>query len=151
VLQGGPESCLVRKLRVGAEIRARQAASQDLRTGVDAHRRAVFANEVYRAFKLAPVDDDFYQIAVTHLADGAASQRLGRNVADARTSGYSAEARVGDNGDVLAELEILERGGELVGFLHACAHGPAADEHQDVAGLDPAVLDRGDGGGLCKK
>ena len=40
------------------------------------------------------------------------------------------------HGDVLAEVEVLQRGGELVGLLHAGAHRPAADQHEHIAGLD---------------
>ena len=46
---------------------------------------------------------------------------------------------------VLAEVEVLQRGRELVRLLHAGAHRAAADEHQDVACLDLPALDRRDG------
>ena len=64
---------------------------------------------------------------------GAAGQRFGGDVADAGAGGDAAEARVGEHGDVLAEGEMLEGGGDLVDLLHAGAHGAAADEHDDVA------------------
>ena len=47
---------------------------------------------------------------------------------------------------MLAEVEILERGGDLVDLFHAGAHRAAAHEHEDVARVDLAALDGGDGG-----
>ena len=46
-------------------------------------------------------------VAVPDLADRAAGERLGRDVADAGAGGDAAEARVGDHGDVLAEVQML--------------------------------------------
>src|SRR5690348_14574614 len=46
---------------------------------------------------------------------------------------------------------MLERGSDLKNLLHARAHGPAAHQDDDVAGLDAVrsmTLDRADGGGL---
>ena len=86
------------------------------------------------------------------LADRAAGQRLGADVADAGAGRDAGEARVGDHRDVLAPGQVLERGGDLVDLLHARAQRPAADQHEDVArpGRAPALaLDGRDGVALA--
>src|SRR3954465_9596092 len=40
---------------------------------------------------------------------------------------------------------MFESGGKLVGFLHAGAERPAADQDQNVTGLDSATFDGGYG------
>src|SRR5579862_4858067 len=75
-------------------------------------------------------------------------------MADARAGGDTAEPGVRKNGDVLAEIEIAKRGGDLEDFLHTRAERAAANEHHDVAGLDAlgaVALDSGDGGGFGAK
>ena len=67
-------------------------------------------------------------------------------MADAGSGGDAAEARVGEDGDVFAEGERFEGGGDLVDLLHAGAGGAAADEDHDVVLLDLAGLDGVDGG-----
>ena len=66
-------------------------------------------------------------------------------MADACTRAHAAEARIRHQRDVLAEGQMLQGAGELIRFLHARAHRTAAREHDDVAGLHLAFLDRGDG------
>ena len=86
-------------------------------------------------------------VAVAHLADRAAGQRLRADVADARPRRDAGKAGVGQHRDVLAEVEVLQGRCDLVNLLHAGAHRPAADQHQHVAGLDAvraAALDRRD-------
>src|SRR5215831_12100632 len=90
------------------------------------------------------VNDNLDRIAVENLPDRPAGQRLGRDVADAGSGRYSAEARVRHNSDVLAEIEVLQRRSYLVRFFHSRAHRSAADEDNYVAGLDIAALDRRD-------
>ena len=46
--------------------------------------------------------DDANQVAVAHLADRAAGQGLGADVADAGAGGDAGEAGVGEHGDVAA-------------------------------------------------
>ena len=103
-------------------------------------------DEVDRAGQISSVDDDLDLIAVSQFADGAAGERLGRDVADAGSGGDAAEARVGEDGDVFAEGESLEGGGDLVDLLHAGAGGAAAGENHDVVLDDLAGLDGVDGG-----
>src|SRR5450755_1186363 len=109
------------------------------------------ADQVYEAFQIDAIYLDFNDIAIEHLADGATGQGFGRDVADAGTGGYAAEAGIGEHRDVLAEFQVLQRGGDLISLFHAGAHGAAADEHDDVAGGDAAgavAFDGGDGGGF---
>ena len=64
---------------------------------------------------------------------GPPASASGRNVADAGAGGDAAETRVGEHRDVLAEIQMLQRGGDLIDLLHARAHRAAADQHDDVA------------------
>ena len=67
-------------------------------------------------------------------------------MADAGAGRNPGETGVGHHRDVLAEGQVPQRGGDLVGFLHTGAHGPAADEDQHVPGLDPVLAPALDGG-----
>jgi hypothetical protein len=67
---------------------------------------AARTNQIDLALQAVAVDDDFDDVAVAHFADGAAGQRLGRNVADAGAGGDAAETRVGDHRHVLAEIQV---------------------------------------------
>src|SRR5207249_4193699 len=54
--------------------------------------------------------------------------------------------------DAPSEVEVSQRGGDLVDLLHPGAARPEAGEHHHLAGLDavtPLALDRGDGGPLA--
>ena len=66
-------------------------------------------DQVERALELDPIDDDPDQVAVADLADRAAGQGLGADVADAGAGRDAGEPGVGDDRDVLAEREMLER------------------------------------------
>ena len=70
----------------------------------------------------------------------------------AGAGGDAGEAGVGDERDVLAVGQVLERGGYLIDLLHAGAERPAAGEYHYVAGLYllivVAALDGGYGGPL---
>ena len=116
--------------RSGCGARAASAASSGPSVPSAARRRG------RSCLPGAAVDHDPDQVAVAQLADRAAGQRLGADVADAGAGGDAGEARVGEDGDVLAERQVLERRGDLVDLLHARAQRPAADQHEDVAGLD---------------
>ena len=87
-------------------------------------------------------------VAVAKRADRAAGQRLRPDVADAGAGRDAGEARVGDERDWLADVEVLERRGDLVGLLHAGADRAAADEHHHRRPAwmrsSPLALDRGD-------
>ena len=99
---------------------------QDPRALLDALLDDILADEIDRPFERAAIDDDLDEVAVAQLADRAAGQRFGRDVADARAGRHAAEPRVGDDRDVLAERQVPQRAGELIGLLHAGAHRPAA-------------------------
>ena len=79
------------------------------------------------------VDHDLDEVAVAQLADGAAGERFRRYVADAGAGRDAAEASIGDDGDVLAEGQMLQGGGDLIDLLHAGARRAAADQHDNVA------------------
>src|SRR5690606_3774561 len=51
----------------------------------------------------------------------------------------AAETRIGDQRDFLAPGDIFERGGQLVGLLHARTHGATARDHDHIAGADLLV------------
>src|SRR5216684_8794437 len=69
-------------------------------------------------------------------------------MSDARSGRDAAESRVGEQGNMLSEIEMLERRRDLVNLLHARAHWPAAYQHQNVARFHLPRLDGCDGGGL---
>ena len=50
---------------------------------------------------------------------------------------------------MFAKWQHLQRAGDLVGLLHAGAHGADAGEDHDIAGDDRAGAERGDGGGFA--
>jgi len=45
---------------------------------------------------------------------------------------------------MLAERQMLERAGDLVGFFHTCAHRAHAGQHHNLAWLNPALFDGSD-------
>ena len=63
----------------------------------------------------------------------------------------STETCVRQQGDVFSESGVPQRRRELEAFFHACAHGTAAGEHHDIAGLNAFVLDRCDRFALCQE
>src|SRR5438093_5226279 len=73
ILKGGPETGFVGQGGIGREIRSRRAPSQYPGAGFGSNGRAVFSNEVYRAFELPPIDDDLDEIAVAQLPNRPAS------------------------------------------------------------------------------
>ena len=76
---------------------------------VSVHNLSGGVQQVDRTFQLYPVDDDLDGFAVPDLPDRASGQSLGGDMTDAGAGGNAAEPRVGDDGDVLAEIEVLER------------------------------------------
>ena len=74
----------------------------------------------------------------TTLPIGPPAKAFRADVADARAGGNAGETRVGQQRDLLAERQMFQRAGHLIGFLHARAHRPDARQHQHVAGLDAA-------------
>ena len=67
-------------------------------------------------------------------------------MADTGAGGDAGEAGVGYHRHVLAEIEVFESAGDLIGFFHARSGRAAADEDEDIAGFDLAIFDGGDGG-----
>src|SRR5207244_1967790 len=91
-------------------------------------------------------------IAVLDLANRPAGQRLGADVADARSSRNAGEAGIGQNGYMFTEAQMAKGGGDLVNFFHAGAHRSTTDEHEHVSRLEALrspALDGGDGGPLA--
>src|SRR4029453_8755724 len=109
-------------------------------------RDARGADEVDAALEPVAIDDDPDDVAVDHLADRPSGQRLGTDVPDARARRHAGEARIRENGDVLAERQVLEGGRDLVDLLHAGAERAPADQHEHVAGLKTIVAAALDGG-----
>ena len=94
----------------------------------------VGADEIDPALQGVAIDLDAYQVAVAQPPDRATGQRLRPHVADAGAGGDAGETRVGQHRHVLAPGQVFQRGGELVGLLHAGAGGAAAGQHHHVAG-----------------
>ena len=63
---------------------------------------------------------------------------------DTGTGRDATKARVGNQGHVLAEGQVLEGRGQLVGLLHAGAHGADPRQYQHIAGADVTRLDGND-------
>ena len=78
-------------------------AGSFVRTELD----ALGTDQVHRAFEPDPVDDDPDQVAVADPADRSSRERLGADVADAGAGGDAREPGVGQDGDLLAEREVL--------------------------------------------
>ena len=79
------------------------------------------AEEVDGAVEVSAVDADFHDVARAELPDRAARERFGTDVAHAGARRNAREARVGDEGNVLAVGEVLQGARHLIGFLHARA------------------------------
>ena len=68
---------------------------------------------------------------------------------DTRARAHAAETRVGDQRNCFAMRQIFQCRCELIGFLHARAHGTATDQSDDITGLDGILaqaFDRGNRG-----
>src|SRR4029079_7877535 len=107
--------------------------------GRDVRACRIRVDQVDRAVEAHAVDDDADAIAVAETADGAARQRFGADVADARSRRDAGKARIGQQRDSLADVEVLERGGDLVNLFHARAERATSGQHDHFAGAD-AVL-----------
>src|SRR5205823_3485363 len=131
--------------RVGGQIGPRWPSRQDLRPFLRAIGALTFANQINAAFELVAVNDNLEAVAVAHLADRSPRQRFGPDMADASTGGHPGKTSVGQNGDVLAEAEMLEGAGHLVNLLHAGADRAPANQDDDIASahaLGRLALDR---------
>src|SRR4030095_14483457 len=136
LLEHGPEPRVLRQVRIGSKISAWRARGQHAGAFFRPVLAPVVADQIDAALELPAVDDDADTVAFAHLPHGPAGQRLRPHVADTGAGGHAREARVGDHRDLLAPREVLQRRGDLVDLLHPRAEGGAADQHQDVAGLE---------------
>ncbi len=126
-------------------IRRRAAASGVRRPSAVPTR----STDPSRRFRSTMISD---QVAVADPPDRPAGEGFGADVADAGAGRDAREPGVGDDGDLLAERQMLEGRGDLVDLLHPGPERPATDQDQDVARAErvaPLPLDGGDGGGLA--
>ena len=92
--------------------------------------------------RLAQVDGKADAVAFPQPAERAARERFRAHVADAGSRADTGKTGIGNQRHLPTERQELQRGGELIGFLHPRAHRPAARQHQHLSGLDGTVLDR---------
>ncbi len=154
LLERGPEPRVVGQVGIGREVGPGRPRREHARALLGAEHGLAVADQVDRALQAVPVHDDLDEVAVQHAADGTAGEGLRADVADARAGGHAGEAGVGEDGDLLAPRQVLERGGDLVDLLHPGADGAATDEDHDVTGLHPVralALDGGDGRALPRE
>ena len=71
-------------------------------------------DQIDAPFMPASVDFDPYDIPVAKPPDGAARQRFGAHVPDARARAHPAETRVRDQGHARTEGQMPQRAGELM-------------------------------------
>src|SRR5262249_60466574 len=94
------------------------------------------------------------RLALERATRRPATRAPGPDVANPRARGVPGDGRVRNHRLFLAPREMLERGGDLVDLLHSRAQGAAADQGQDVAGLETAralALDGGDRVALARE
>ena len=87
----------------------RAAAGEDARAFLGAELDTLGADQVERAFEVDAIDDDPDQVAVADLAERAAGEGFGADVADAGPRRDAGEPGVGQHGDLLAEREVPQR------------------------------------------
>src|SRR5262245_57437328 len=104
------------------EIIALRALCENFRAFLRLEHAAVFADEIDPAFHPVPIDRDADAVAFAQFSEWTAGERFGTDMADARAGADAAETRIGQQRDIFAERQMLERARELVGFLHAGAH-----------------------------
>src|ERR1019366_6417717 len=109
------------------QIRARLAMGQAACAFFRAEVLVNITDEVHRASQAFAVDHNFNPVAVLNFSDGSTGQCLRRNMADARSCRNTTEARISENGDVLAMRQLFEGGSDLINLLHARARRTAAD------------------------
>ena len=98
------------------------------------------SDEINRVFNAIAVYVNANDVAVQHFAERSARQRFRANVADAGSGRETRKARIGQQRNMLAEGQLLERARDLIGFLHPCAHWPNTGQDHNVAGLDAALF-----------
>ena len=126
------------------EIRAWRALLQDSIRFVRIKRTLGIADKFDAANQIEPIDHDLDLIAFVHLANRAAGQRLRGYVPHAGACRYSAESGIRQNSDVLAMWKGLQRGCDLIDFLHTRTLWAGADENDHIAVPDLSILDRVD-------
>ena len=137
-LQGGPEAGVVGQVGVGRERRVRRSAGEDARALRSApNSTPSAADQVDRAFEADAVDDD--PDRGRRRGPGRSGRRpapRGRRGRCRRRSRRPRTGRRSRTATCLPNERCLQRRGDLVDLLHARPHRPAADQDEDVAGLD---------------
>ena len=104
-----------------------------------------FTDEIEGPLHLYAVDEDRDPIAVSDFANGSSRERLWSNVTNTGPGGDAREARISQKRDVLSERQRLQRGRDLVRFLHSRAHRSNTREDEHIASLDLSRADCRDG------
>jgi hypothetical protein len=84
-------------------------------------RPPIHADQIHRTLERVAIDHDLDEVAVAHLSNRTAHERLRSDVSDARAGGQSGEPPIGHERNVLAPREIAQRRRDLRGLLHAGA------------------------------
>ena len=121
LLQRGPQARVGRYVRVGRQVGTRRARRQHARALLGTEAGIALAHEVHAALEAVAVDHDLDRVAIAERADRATGQRLGTDVADAGAGGHAGEARIGQDGHLLAPRQMSQRRGDLVDLFHAGA------------------------------
>src|SRR5690349_3645366 len=103
-----------------------------------------FSHQVNAAFDEPAINVNSNQVPLQDFADWPAGQTLRADVSDACASRNAGETRVREERDFFAVGNVLQRTGDLVGFLHAGAHWADAGQDKHVTGFYEAMLDRRD-------
>ena len=143
--QRRPQARVCGELGMGREVRPGFALGEHQRALVRAEDSVGVADQMDGAGERFAIDDDLDLVALKHFANGPGGERFRRDVSDAGARGDAAEARVGEQGNVLAVRQLLERGGDLINLLHAGAGRTPADQYKHVAARHIAALDGLDG------
>ena len=100
--QSRPQAGVLRQFGMRMQIRARLPLRQAARAFFLTEEFAEVAHEVQGASQVFAVDHYLNLVALMDFADRPAGQGLRRDMADASAGGDAAEARVGQDGDMLA-------------------------------------------------
>ncbi|MDB5348631.1 MAG: hypothetical protein JWP89_7008 [Schlesneria sp.] len=138
-LEHGPQARIRGHFGVAVEGLFGGSFGEDFGSGFGGEPLGRGADVIERAGQVAGVDDDFDQVAVAELADGASIEGFGADVTDAGSGGDAREPGVRDQGDVLAEGEVPQGRRDLIGLFHAAAEGATTHQDDDVTFFDGTV------------